>query len=87
MERDSLVVHGGSSLLLDRLFHCSDPYDVNVCASCGHMTGSNRCRECDSGTEVRSVGIPYATKLLFQELTAMGIGIRMGLKESNESRA
>mmetsp|Transcript_3187 Transcript_3187/g.7998 ORF Transcript_3187/g.7998 Transcript_3187/m.7998 type:complete len:100 (+) Transcript_3187:3228-3527(+) len=37
MERDSLIAHGASFLLRDRLMTCSDISVCDVCAQCGSM--------------------------------------------------
>jgi DNA-directed RNA polymerase I subunit RPA2 len=39
MERDSLIAHGTSFLLQDRLCNSSDRHDAWVCADCGSMLG------------------------------------------------
>ncbi|XP_064213291.1 DNA-directed RNA polymerase I subunit RPA2 [Tribolium castaneum] len=39
MERDSLISHGASFLLQDRLFHCSDKTTAFICTSCGTLLG------------------------------------------------
>lgn len=42
MERDSLLAHGASFLLQDRLFNCSDRTTAQVCVKCGSLiTTSN----------------------------------------------
>lgn len=42
MERDSLLAHGASFLLQDRLFNCSDRSIANACIKCGSLvTTSN----------------------------------------------
>jgi DNA-directed RNA polymerase II subunit RPB2 len=77
MERDAMISHGAASFLKDRLFHQSDAYRVHVCDTCGlFATGdlkNNRfyCKSCNT-PNVSQVELPYATKLLFQELTAIG---------------
>jgi len=37
MERDSLLSHGVSFLLHDRLLNCSDTHNTSVCSSCGSI--------------------------------------------------
>ena len=39
MERDSLIAHGTSYLLQDRLMNCSDKHIAYVCAKCGSLLG------------------------------------------------
>ncbi|XP_018572188.2 DNA-directed RNA polymerase I subunit RPA2 [Anoplophora glabripennis] len=39
MERDSLISHGASFLLQDRLLHCSDETTAFICTSCGTLLG------------------------------------------------
>ncbi|KAK9882973.1 hypothetical protein WA026_001189 [Henosepilachna vigintioctopunctata] len=39
MERDSLLSHGASFLLQDRLLHCSDVTTALICTSCGTLLG------------------------------------------------
>lgn len=43
-----------------------------------------RCHYCKSSTNVSSIKIPYACKLLFQELQSMNIVPRLSLKRYNE---
>jgi hypothetical protein len=42
MERDCLIAHGSSHLLLERLMLSSDVFSVDVCQDCGFM-GYNGC--------------------------------------------
>jgi len=77
MERDAVISAGCSRFLLERLFDMSDPFQIPVCSNCGAMPNtSNSCQICD-GTNIQLVPIPYAAKLLFQELMAMGIRINI----------
>ena len=72
MERDAFIAHGVSAVLNDRFMDCSDRYETNVCTVCG-MFSSQVCRHCGKDGDVQNVSLPYATKLLFQELMSMGI--------------
>ena len=82
MERDCVVAYGASQLLLERLMLSSDVFDVELCRKCGLLTGTDRwCSICESGEEVEDMKLPYAAKLLFQELMAMNIAPRVSLSE------
>jgi DNA-directed RNA polymerase III subunit RPC2 len=37
MERDCLIAHGASQLLLERLMLSSDSFELDVCQDCGFM--------------------------------------------------
>jgi len=77
MERDCMISHGVSRFLTERLFDMSDIYDIPICASCGTIPhGLTCCHHCDS-TQIKRVLLPYACKLLFQELMAMNIKINL----------
>lgn len=74
MERDCMISHGVSGFLKERLYDMSDPYVINVCRNCEEIiAGSDmRCHICKKFNVVQKK-IPYATKLIFQELMAIGI--------------
>ena len=82
MEKDVLLGSGVSLLVKDRLMEQSDPSAFWYCRKCGlqalsildPLTKKSRveCRVC-STRDVALVKIPYATKLLTQELSAMNI--------------
>jgi DNA-directed RNA polymerase II subunit RPB2 len=80
MERDSLIAHGGSAFIKETFFDMSDVYQVNVCEKCGGIISSAKeCRACKK-MDIAKVNIPYCTKLLFQELQAMGVSININVK-------
>lgn len=73
MERDCMISHGVSTFLKERLFDMSDPYDIPICRNCKQIIAeSDRCHICKS-FDISRKNIPYAAKLLFQEIMALGI--------------
>ena len=83
MERDCMVSHGASRFTRGRLYDASDKYQVNVCKRCGMVAAYNNkmkihiCNTCDNRVDFNYVEIPYACKLLFQELQTMNIAPRI----------
>ena len=81
MERDCLIAYGSSNLLMERLMFSSDAFTANVCEGCGLLGYENWCQNCRTGEKVSNIRMPYACKLLFQELQSMNIATRLRLKE------
>ncbi|KAJ9446811.1 DNA-directed RNA polymerase III subunit RPC2 [Diplonema papillatum] len=81
MERDCLVGYGASMLLNERLMFSSDAFLVHVCATCGLIGYSGYCKFCNSYDKVHSVRVPYACKLLFQEMMSMNIIPKLKMAE------
>lgn len=80
MERDATLAHGSAKFLKERLFEESDFFQVPICDKCGAFASrTTLCTSCNS-KEVFLCNLPYAAKLLFQELTAMGIKIKTVIK-------
>ena len=77
MERDCMISHGVASFLRERLFTMSDKYTIPLCNNCGFI--SNNHLECENCPEINIdiTNIPYACKLLFHELTALGLKIQI----------
>ncbi|KAL4856586.1 DNA-directed RNA polymerase II subunit RPB2 [Chlorella vulgaris] len=77
MERDCIISHGAAAFLKERLYDQSDAYRVHICSSCGLIAVANLkknqfyCTACKNTTGIVQVFIPYACKLLFQELMAI----------------
>ena len=81
MERDCLIGYGASMLLIERLMISSDEFAVDVCETCGLIGYSGWCQSCRSAKHVTNLKIPYACKLLFQELQAMNVVPRLRLTD------
>lgn len=83
MERDCIISHGSAAFLKERLFDQSDAYRIHVCARSGLIAVANLKKQqffsqiYKNDTEVYQVFLPYACKLLFQELMAMCIVPRL----------
>ena len=92
MERDCIISHGCAAFLKERLFDVSDPFRIHVCKRSGLMAVANLKKQLfrsllhGSESEVVQVYIPYACKLLFQELMAMCIVPRMLFTEDLPQR-
>eukprot|EP01015_Nassula_variabilis_P022649 TRINITY_DN4183_c0_g1_i6.p1 TRINITY_DN4183_c0_g1~~TRINITY_DN4183_c0_g1_i6.p1 ORF type:complete len:311 (+),score=21.03 TRINITY_DN4183_c0_g1_i6:66-998(+) len=78
MERDCLIGYGASNLLLERLMISSDQFQIYVCNNCGLFKHLKYCDSCQTD-QVYLITLPYACKLLFQELLAMNIMPKMNL--------
>jgi DNA-directed RNA polymerase II subunit RPB2 len=84
MERDCIISHGASAFLKERLMDQSDAYRIHVCQTCGLVAVANLknqtfecCKNPSERTKVVQVMLPYACKLLFQELMSMAVAPRL----------
>lgn len=80
MERDCLISYGASMLIMERLMISSDAFDVDVCKTCGRLAYCSWCHYCQSSANVSKISMPYACKLLFQELTSMNVVPKLKLQ-------
>jgi len=81
MERDCLIGYGATQLLLERLMISSDAFEVHCCQTCGMMGYAGWCPKCKSSKTMAKLTIPYAAKLLFQELMAMNVVPKLILED------
>lgn len=81
MERDCLIAYGASQLLLERLMISSDGTQLDICQQCGLFGYKGYCHTCKSTREVTQMTMPYAAKLLVQELISMNVGVRLQLAD------
>eukprot|EP00887_Chlorella_sp_A99_P006810 scaffold2.g6810.t1 len=87
------LCYGASMLLLERLMISSDQFEVHVCTHCGLMgyfdarrqravCPTTKARRGGSSDHMATMKLPYAAKLLFQELQSMNIVPRLHLTDS-----
>jgi DNA-directed RNA polymerase II subunit RPB2 len=100
MERDCMLAHGASSVILDRLFKQSDEFEAVVCRRCGlfgehideevSVCVQSRlfCRGCglEGPEHLAHVKLPYSMKLLAQEVGGMNIAMRFRVEEKGQER-
>ena len=97
MERDSLLGHGVSYMLHDRLMTSSDYHTTTVCTLCGSLLTptpvaniiqyNNKqkikvlCRSCNTDKGCATVAIPYVFMYMVNELAAMNIKLTVDVKQ------
>jgi len=96
MERDALISHGISKFMHEKMMYNSDAYATYICDQCGLFaqraqrrenkkepsnTDVFECPYCNNTNYISKVMIPYAFKLLMQELMAMNIAPRIKTKK------
>ena len=95
MERDSLIAHGSSFLLKDRLMNSSDRLTAKVCTSCGSVITPLRskdisflinedsrwfCKYCETKNTITNIHMPGSFMYLIAELASMNIRINFDIK-------
>jgi DNA-directed RNA polymerase subunit B len=90
MERDTLIAHGVSMVIKDRLLDESDGTIEYVCGNpkCGNVAmldkrGALRCPVCGETGNIHPVQTSYAFKLLMDELKSMCVAMRLQLEDLN----
>ena len=83
MERDCMLSHGTTMFLKELMLNKSDHYVIYVCKECGLIAQVNKgkqkycCTSCQNYKHFTELQVPYAYKLMSQELEAMGIAPRL----------
>jgi DNA-directed RNA polymerase III subunit RPC2 len=85
MERDCLIGYGAAALIVERLMTSSDAFECTVCTRCGllgYVHQGLRAAVCPfhrvaGDAALVTLRLPYACKLLFQELMSMNLAPRM----------
>jgi DNA-directed RNA polymerase II subunit RPB2 len=76
METECVISQSAAAFLKERLFSTSDPFQIKMCNDCGCDTViDNECINC-KGNDIKTVIIPFATKLLHTLLKTMCIKVK-----------
>jgi DNA-directed RNA polymerase beta subunit len=96
MERDTIISYGMSKFMKERFVDIADKYSCYVCDICGLFAqrivkienspvpqkgDSYVCMGCKNETKITKIVIPYAFKLLIQELMSINIAPRIRTKK------
>ena len=74
--------HGINMFLKERIMECSNNFRIHICKQCGYMAIANPekniwlCRNCKNTTNFAELRVPYAFKLLMQEIQSMNLGTK-----------
>lgn len=87
-ENSATIAHGCARFLKERFLQLSDSYIAHICDECGFFAqrvkradskeyispkDSFYCSNCRNTSNISKINLPYAAKLLFQELMAMSV--------------
>lgn len=85
-----LIAHGVMGFMKERMMDVSDKFTVYICKECGLFSivnpdddGERKCGGCENYSDFMELRIPYACKLLMQELEGMMITPRFNLPKPN----
>lgn len=96
MERDTIISYGMSKFMKERFVDIADKYSCYVCDICGlfaqriikienspvpQKDDAYHCMGCKNETKITKIVIPYAFKLLIQELMSINIAPRIRTKK------
>lgn len=89
MERDCMIAHGITRFLKEKTVEVSDKFYIYVCVTCGLFAQRQKksspadyrstpndvyiCVKCNTKAIIKRTAMPYAFKLLIQEMMALGI--------------
>ena len=91
VSHNCMIAHGAMGFLKERMMDVSDKFTVFICKECGLFSivnpeeedGERKCGGCDNYSEFMELHIPYACKLLMQELEGMMITPRFNQYKPN----
>ena len=90
VSHNCMISHGTMGFLKERMMDVSDIFTVHICKECGLFSivnpndedGPRMCGSCDNYAQFIELKIPYACKLLMQELEGMMITPRFNINNT-----
>lgn len=88
MEKDTIISHGAGHFIMEKFRDDSDGFAVYVCRTCNKIPVVNEqqniiiCKTCESAKmdpDVVKIRSTWSSKLFWQELESMGIGVKLGV--------
>lgn len=85
MEKDVIIGQGCGHFIMEKFRDDSDGFDIYVCRNCGGRTVVNEkynmeiCKRCGDDTDSVKIKSCWGSKLFFQELESMNVGIKLGI--------
>jgi len=82
MEVECNWAHGTMNFLKERFMECSDNYRMFICKKCWRPANVNpdkrifKCHNCSNKVNFSEIRVPFASKLLMQEIQSMSIGTK-----------
>jgi DNA-directed RNA polymerase II subunit RPB2 len=86
MEKNAIIGHGTMAMMYAKLYKDSDGCDMHICAVCGKYAIVNkrqeiyRCKTCEDAADIRVVPYSWSAALMHNEISAMGVGMSLGLE-------
>ncbi len=81
MECDALLSHGMSQFVKEIFWDKSDSYEMAIDENSGQIVAHNPDRNITHNGKVRTIRIPYAFKLLLQEIRSMGVSCKINVEK------
>ena len=85
MECDALLSHGMSQFVKEIFWDKSDSYEMCIDENSGEIVAHNPDRNVKHNGKIRTIRIPYAFKLLLQEIRSIGVSCKINVDEMNSS--
>ena len=90
VSHNCMISHGAMGFLKERMMDVSDIFTVHICKECGLFSivnpndenGNRSCGGCSNYSQFMELRVPYACKLLMQELEGMMITPRFNIHNS-----